>query len=170
MSILIIALTLISFNLHAITHEIKPNKQGVAGYTIDDSEQSLEKQYKRLSKKSSWMKCKENDKAKDALFSKTETYTEQVDTGETEMSTGIDGNEIEVPVYSEVEIEVITHFHPDNFTIIDKSQEVIDRKSDKESRKAETALIKKMDNEIKNSNLPEWHKKLLERLIKDIRE
>lgn len=41
---------------------------------------------------------------------------------------------------------------------------------EKSDRKAEIALIKATKDDINNSDLPPWHKKILRRLIKELRE
>jgi hypothetical protein len=68
--------------------------------------------------------------------------------------------------------DVVKYFVPSNFTatVEDITQELADKAAAKEARRQEIAQVKNMIDNINNSNLPGWHKKLLKRIIKELKE
>ena len=64
------------------------------------------------------------------------------------------------------------YFKPVNFTFLkeDITEQINEEKSVKEQRKLEIKQVKAMIQNINNSNKPAWEKKLLKRLIKEIKE
>lgn len=64
------------------------------------------------------------------------------------------------------------YYKPIDFSVnvVDETEKVNAEKAEKEERKNEIKEIKKAINLINDSDLPRWHKKLLKRLIKELRE
>ena len=62
--------------------------------------------------------------------------------------------------------------YPIEYIIVetDITQELADKESEKQADKAERKAVKQMKSNINDSDLPAWHKKLLKRLIKEMRD
>jgi hypothetical protein len=99
-----------------------------------------------LLKNSSWLKYKKDETESGYIFK--------------EVEADFDGT------------EKTYYYHPVNFSIEveDISQELANREAEKQARKQEIAQIKNMLDNINSSDLPPWHKKLLKRLIKELKE
>ena len=68
--------------------------------------------------------------------------------------------------------ETTLYYHPTNFTYIitDISQEIVDKEAEKQAAKAARQELRALKQTINDSDLPNWHKKLLKYIIKEIRE
>jgi len=150
MKIICTTITLFLFTLNVYAQfkiKISPTDNSIAKMEIE--EKNLNKAIKRLSKivkKSSWLKYVKNEEESGYIFS--------------EVEEDLDGN------------EKTYYYHPVNFSIAveDITQELADKEALKQARKDEIAEIKNMKDTIKSSDLPNWHKKLLKRLVKELRD
>lgn len=148
MKLITIIFLLLSVNTYAqFKVEITPSDSKLAKMQIEA--QTLNKAIKKLKKvvkRSSWLKHEIKDTESGYIFSETET--------------DLEGN------------EVIKYYHPVNFSVnlVDITQELADKETQRLERKNEIAQIKNMKDNINNSDLPAWHKKLLKRLIKELRD
>lgn len=64
------------------------------------------------------------------------------------------------------------YFHPTNYSISveDISAQLAEKEAAKQARKDELNEIRLMLGTIKDSDLPAWHKKLLKRLVKELKD
>tara|TARA_R110000868_G_C10972634_1_gene770644 strand:+ start:26904 stop:27338 length:435 start_codon:yes stop_codon:yes gene_type:complete len=69
-------------------------------------------------------------------------------------------------------IEVTTYMHPKNFTyeIKDMTEEIAAEEAAKAADKAERQELKAMKSDVNASDLPNWHKKILRRYLKSLRD
>lgn len=70
------------------------------------------------------------------------------------------------------ETQEIEYYHPSNWSyrITDITAEVAAKKAEVAARKKERQQLKNLKNVIDSSDLPNWHKKLLKYLIKEIED
>jgi len=171
MRLIILTLLLLSFSALA-EFKVEYIETSTGGtYSFEkNTEAKAKTRLIKIIKKSQWMQGEWNQV--ESPISKEEKYTDAVDTGETQTIQDIEGNDIEVPIYTYEEKTRLTYFHPSNFTytITDITQELADKAADKQADKNERIAIKAMKSEINASDLPVWHKRILKKLIKDMRD
>jgi len=147
MKLITLILLTLTFNSYAMTRiEIIPSNKKFAPMQFE--EETLTKAIKRLKKickKSQWLKVEKNETKSGHIFSETET----------DLGTS----------------ETIYYYHPKNFTIkiTDMTDELNQIKLDKQARKAEIDELKALKDTINASNLPNWHKKLLKHIVKELK-
>ena len=151
MKLIILIALLLTFNLQAQTLvTIKPNDSKLASMQLE--EPTLNKAIKKLKKivlKSSWLKGSWSDNQEGSIFSR-----DSID--------------------KDPEAETIEeYFIPSNFSII--VEDITDKKTaeelEKKAKKDEIKDIKKMIKNInEDSDLKPYMKKLLKRIIKDMKE
>lgn len=180
MTILIIALSIISFNVNAqFKANINPNKQGIAGYSLkEDTKEALDKKLMKLLSKAKWLKGEWNKEESGSILSKIEIENEMVDTGETEMVPNDDGTETEVPVKEVVEKEVTYYYHPSNFTyafkdITAEEQAEINKKADRKVKINKAKGEKGSLDKGKDESVAEWRTRIagiIEILLEELKE
>lgn len=166
-------LLLFTFSAHAqfkLEITMSDSKYAKREIVKDTKEELIERFIKVENKfniaKGEWKESPESE------ISKEETYLDSVDTGETRVITNIDGEEETVPIFESVEKTRTLYYHPINFSvaITDITQELADKETERLAAKAARQELKALKQTINDSDLPNWHKKLLKYLIKEIRE
>lgn len=146
-----ILLLLISINTFA---EIKYERLDASGnsqghFIVDTHEQAVKRINKMLKVKRSWMKCDWKADAHESNITKTTMF--------------LDGED---------EVEVTTYCHPKTFSIVatDVTGELQATRNAEQAEVNERLAVKAMISNINNSDKPQWEKRLLKRLIKEMRE
>ena len=159
-----ILLALISLNTFA---EIKYTRfQGDSNqgsFTVDTHEQA-NKRINKMIKAAKWMKCDWKADVHALNIKTSETFSELVTPDDPETL------EVDESVYADVVVD--TYCHPKNFNFIseDVTQELADKAAAKLADKEERQAIKAMISNVNDSDKPNWEKKLLKKLIRDMRE
>lgn len=155
---------LISFNALA---EIKYTRLDADGnnqgsFIVDTHKQANKRIKKMLKVKNSWMKCLWSQEVHDS------NITRVVQTGNIAIADDPETPEIDETVMEEVTL----YCTPQGFSITseDVTQELADKTAAKQVDKDERVAIKAMISDVNASDKPNWEKKLLRKLIKDMRD
>ena len=160
-----ILILLISFNALA---EIKYTRfQGESNQgelVVADTAEFIERALKMIKVKKGWMKCEWKSDVH-ALNIKTSSTFSEIVTLDDPLTLDIDES-----VYEDVVVD--TYCHPKNFNFIaeDITQELADKAAAKQADKDEIIAIKAMISDVNASDKPNWEKKLLKKLIRDMRD
>lgn len=160
-----ILILLISFNAMAQIKYTRFQGESRQGELIvADTAEFIERALKMIKVKRGWMKCDWKADVHALNIKTSQTFQEQVTPDDPETL------EIDESVYADVIVD--TYCHPKNFdfTSEDITQELADKAAAKQADKDERQQIKSMVSNINKSSKPNWEKKLLKKLIRDMRE
>jgi hypothetical protein len=159
-----ILLALISLNTFAEIKYTRLQGDSNQGSFIVDTHEQANKRINKMIKAAKWMKCDWKADEHESNITKTNTFSELV-TPDNPLTIDIDES-----VYADV--EVITYCHPKTFSIVseDVTDEMQAERDAKQVDKDERQAIKAMISNVNDSDKPSWEKKLLKKLIKDMRE
>ena len=139
---------LLSFNLYAqFKIEIIPSNDQHAKMQLDaESEELVKEELAKWIERQKTYKGEWSDKKKDSIAEKE--------------ITDLEGKKVKL------------YYKPIDFSVnlVDETEKINAEKAEKEERKNEIKQLKKDIRLINDSDLPQWHKKLLKRLIKELKE
>lgn len=146
MKLISIIILLLSVNAHAsLRLQITPTDSKYASMQLNgDTQEQLDKKLLKWIKRQRFFKGEWNTTQENSIISKT--------------TEDIDGQEI------------TQYFHPSNFSVqlTDRTQEIADEQAAQLAEKTERQALKQMKQNINDSNLPSWHKRILKMYIKSL--
>lgn len=160
----IILLLISTSALAGLKYERFDDKGNNQGYIIVDNEAQFITRALKMIKAASWMKCDWKSDTHPLNIKKSSTFIEIITPDDPETT------EVDETVTQEVTIDTYCHPKTFNFTVSDITQQLADEKAARLAEKEERQQIKAMISNVNESDKPNWEKRLLKRLIRDMKD